>query len=833
MSPTPAIPASYDLVLVIFSVAIAILASYTALVVAGRIQMTAGISRYLWLLGAALLMGGGIWSMHFVGMLAFRMPLPVTYDPQLTFLSLLVPVFFTAVGFYILAARGSAPLTLVGAGLLMGLGMVAMHYTGMAALQAPVRIEHRPLLVSASALIAFVASVMALGLAFRSKAAAWHNAAGAATMGAAITGMHYTAMAAAEFTRDLSAPVPASATMLNPALLGIVITAAAFVLLFLGLLAALFDRRYMALAPSQTAVRGATESPNLGHRFDGYSPKFALLVIILFFVVVVGVAWGLTAWRDYKQAIEDVQIVAQSTVRLVEEHVDRAMGAGDLVMQHVIGLIDQLGLEAVVSSPAVWESVRRMEASLPHLGNVSILDAQGNLVFTTRQFPAPDGRNFAAESYFRALRVDGSAEPLVSRVVKGDSTNGDFFNVARRLKGEDGAFAGVVLMAIQTDYLLDFYADLNLGPTSAVAVFREDGSLVTRQPPPDSDADPSPGQLVRMHLQRSPWGTFESHSALDGVERVVSYRHAASVPLVVTASIAKDSALAEWRARLHRNAALGLVIVAALGALSWLAVRSLRREELAANALRLARDDLDRRVRERTAELEAALADKEILFKEVHHRVKNNLQVICSLLNLQSNRFDEPAVRRAFEEAYNRVYSISLVHKALYDQNAAAQIDFASYLRDLCDNLSRLYGASARNIQIEVSAAESTLDLNRAVPLALIVNEVISNALKHAFPNGRAGRIEIGFAARGSKFHLTIRDDGIGIGEDAARNPAKSLGLVIVNALAHQVDATVTYRNDGGTWFELLSDSGQADACVAGESGTDGGARGQESAAAQ
>src|SRR5690606_27721111 len=169
-------------------------------------------------------------------------------------------------------------------------------------------------------------------------------------------------------------------------------------------------------------------------------------------------------------------------------------------------------------------------------------------------------------------------------------------------------------------------------------------------------------------------------------------------------------------------------IVAALGALSWLAVRSLRREELAANALRLARDDLDRRVRERTAELEAALADKEILFKEVHHRVKNNLQVICSLLNLQSNRFDEPAVRRAFEEAYNRVYSISLVHKALYDQNAAAQIDFASYLRDLCDNLSRLYGASARNIQIEVSAAESTLDLNRAVPLALIVNEVISNA---------------------------------------------------------------------------------------------------------
>jgi two-component system, sensor histidine kinase PdtaS len=366
-----------------------------------------------------------------------------------------------------------------------------------------------------------------------------------------------------------------------------------------------------------------------------------------------------------------------------------------------------------------------------------------------------------------------------------------------------------VVATFETDYFKDFYTGLNLGRESAIGIFREDGTLVVRQPMPPADIGVTGvwGPLFTTHLPHSLFDTVEGISPIDGVRRIQSYRKAIGLPLVVAASVAKSTALAEWRSRLNQSAAFGLLIAMALAALFWLAVRSLQREERSQAAIRAAYADLDRRVQDRTAALREALTDKEILFKEVHHRVKNNLQVICSLLNLQSARFREPAVRQAFDEAYHRVHSISLVHKTLYDQGASAQIDFAGYLRDLCDSLAKLYGASDRNITIDVSAAEGVLDLNRAVPIALIVNEAISNALKHAFPDGRtasrAGRIRIEFIARDQSFRLSVRDNGVGMPDDMASPPAKSLGLVIINALAQQIEATASFHRDDGTHFEL------------------------------
>src|SRR3546814_4155533 len=166
-------------------------------------------------------------------------------------------------------------------------------------------------------------------------------------------------------------------------------------------------------------------------------------------------------------------------------------------------------------------------------------------------------------------------------------------------------------------------------------------------PPTDSGDKGVWTPLFRDHLSQSLFGTVQGVS-IDGRQRIQSYRKATGLPLVVAASVAKGSALAEWRARLNQSAAFGLLIATALATLFWLAVRSLQREERSQAAIRAAHADLDRRVQDRTAALREALTDKEILFKTVHHRVKNTLQVVCSLLNLQSARFREPAVRTAF-----------------------------------------------------------------------------------------------------------------------------------------------------------------------------------------
>src|SRR5499427_9376715 len=160
---------TYDPYLVTLSFAVACLASYTALDLGGRIRVSRRWARLAWLATAAIAMGGGIWSMHFIAMLAFVMPIPVSYDIGLTALSLVVAIVVTGVGFQVISRRSSSLLRLGLSGIFMGIGIVAMHYTGMAAMQGHADLAYDPLFVALSVLIAIGASTAALWLAFRTR----------------------------------------------------------------------------------------------------------------------------------------------------------------------------------------------------------------------------------------------------------------------------------------------------------------------------------------------------------------------------------------------------------------------------------------------------------------------------------------------------------------------------------------------------------------------------------------------------------------------------------------------------------------------------------------
>jgi NO-binding membrane sensor protein with MHYT domain len=185
--------------LVVLSILIACFASYTALDLAGHVGAARGHARRGWLVAAAITMGGGIWSMHFVAMLAFVMPIPMSYDIGLTTLSLVVAIFVTGVGFYVIDRQGASPLRLVLSGIFMGLGIAAMHYTGMAAMGGHAGLSYDRLFVALSLVIAICASTAALWLAFRTSDPE-QKLVGAVVMGLAISGMHYTGMRAATFT---------------------------------------------------------------------------------------------------------------------------------------------------------------------------------------------------------------------------------------------------------------------------------------------------------------------------------------------------------------------------------------------------------------------------------------------------------------------------------------------------------------------------------------------------------------------------------------------------------------------------------------------------------
>jgi NO-binding membrane sensor protein with MHYT domain len=221
---------TYDPYLVTLSILVAAFASYTALDLGGHVATARGMARRAWLAGAAITMGGGIWAMHFVAMLAFSLPIPMSYEIGLTALSLVVAILVTGGGFYVISRKSTSPFHLVFGGIFMGVGIVAMHYTGMAAMRGHAELSHVPLYVALSVVVAIGASTAALWLAFRT-ADLWQKLGAAVVMGLAISGMHYTAMQGAIFTAHGSLNEAQSAAGLDQTTLALAVAGITFALL--------------------------------------------------------------------------------------------------------------------------------------------------------------------------------------------------------------------------------------------------------------------------------------------------------------------------------------------------------------------------------------------------------------------------------------------------------------------------------------------------------------------------------------------------------------------------------------------------------------------------
>lgn len=213
-------------------------------------------------------------------------------------------------------------------------------------------------------------------------------------------------------------------------------------------------------------------------------------------------------------------------------------------------------------------------------------------------------------------------------------------------------------------------------------------------------------------------------------------------------------------------------------------------------AARIIRDETERAQAE--AKIQASLAEKEELLKEVHHRVKNNLQVITSLLNMQARQIENPEVLSQFAEARNRVFSIAAIHELLYRSVSFSCIDLAAYARQLAPDLVRFYNAQSR-IQVSVTGDGVALELERAVPYGLLLNELISNACKHAFPGTQTGNIIVSFERDDGYIELTVSDDGQGLPRGFDYDRASSLGLKLVRSLARQLRGSSELQSGGGT----------------------------------
>jgi PAS domain S-box-containing protein len=202
-------------------------------------------------------------------------------------------------------------------------------------------------------------------------------------------------------------------------------------------------------------------------------------------------------------------------------------------------------------------------------------------------------------------------------------------------------------------------------------------------------------------------------------------------------------------------------------------------------------------------QLKVALKEKEVLLKEIHHRVKNNLAVISSLLNMQSKYIKDKKTLEIFRESQNRVKTMALIHTKLYQSTDLARIDFADYIRKLAADLIDSYRLEPDAVTLLLDVKNVDFDVNVAIPCGLIINELLTNALKHAFPHGHKGEVRVSLRPEDERMTLAVADNGVGFSENIDFRNTESLGLQLVTALVEQLGGTIDLTVNDGTTFVI------------------------------
>lgn len=213
------------------------------------------------------------------------------------------------------------------------------------------------------------------------------------------------------------------------------------------------------------------------------------------------------------------------------------------------------------------------------------------------------------------------------------------------------------------------------------------------------------------------------------------------------------------------------------------------------------RDISERRLRELRVKEE--LAAKTLLIKEIHHRVKNNLQVVSSILSLEGSCVSDDQARQVFTDCQTQVHSMALVHEQIYRGTSLEDVDAAAYLERLAAYLDSVHDGLDRGVEIKVEASPIAMPLDKAIPLSIIVTELVSNSFKHAFPGGRPGSITVGLSVDEGFYELSVRDDGVGAPFGEACSARDGLGVELIDALAQQLSGEVSRRVEGGTIVSL------------------------------
>jgi two-component sensor histidine kinase len=496
-------------------------------------------------------------------------------------------------------------------------------------------------------------------------------------------------------------------------------------------------------------------------------------VLLALFVALVAFS-TIQARRDAQQRALDRALAASQVVAT------NARWISELAHQALRRIDEVLDDRIEPASGATVRDIRQAVDNLPGTVKAYVVDPNGDTLFSTD--PQVKAINITDREYF-SVPASG-AEWYTSSLMISRLNGEQIFAFSRRLE-RNGAFAGVAIISFDVALLRDIWSSLELDDRSTVSLIRSDGMLVARFPFARETLDMSSHVLFTKYLKEGDNGTYHSAtSPSDGIERFVGFRRVEGTELVAVASISAGSAYRPFWRSTTMTLLVALPAILAFGAASMWIMRLLRRDQL------------------RRSELAAALETNRLLFRDTHHRVKNNLQSVQSLIRMQ-NIPDEAKM-----DLQGRIAAMTAVHEHIYRLDQYAEVEARDFIPAIVEPLLRTFGA---NVALAYAIDPLSVDRDQATPIALLVNEVVTNALKYAFPGGRKGSIDLRLERIGQdRVRLSIIDDGVGFSGEPGSG---GMGSRLIRGMVTQLGGTYTYSGDNGTRFvaELTLHSRAAD----------------------
>jgi two-component sensor histidine kinase len=555
---------------------------------------------------------------------------------------------------------------------------------------------------------------------------------------------------------------------------------------------------------------------------DNVRVRLALLVLIA--AIPLLLLSGTIALQNYRMALD---VSAQTAARWRESAIARheaAVGGAEQMMIALSQTSGLLGRDATVCRQSL-KSVLDLQRG--RYSNLALVDGNGDLRCTAAPLPqgmtqaALDERNkalFAAAARDRVFTLGPVRDSILS--------TGKIIPAAMPLF-HGGTLAGYLYAGLRIGWFASNAGDV-IPNLTAVWIADQNGTLT--QAAAVGSAGLPPPRVLNTLMESST--IIEATSAGGEPYAYASAGLGHGYRLLIAYPASDDQAQARHLLirRLAQLAALLLLGLTAVAIGTHVALvqpldrlsnavrrwriggsfdpRPLARAPIELRELAKSFADATSAIAEHAARSEAAVGQQELAMKEIHHRVKNNLQIVASLLNLQASRIRQPEAKAEFASARDRVRALATLHRHLYSEGEVQTINMRSFLTELCGQLFAAMGErEGTRISLHIEASELQMSSDQAVPLSLIVTEAVSNALKYAFPHGRAGAVDVLLQSRGSEAELTICDNGIGIPAGRAETDMgvrDGIGLTLIRGFARQLGATLTVRENDGTCYTLV-----------------------------